>query len=74
MSTMNYLQLSLKYLRGLKPLCIGQADSLLIDDGTYRVWLSRCRTEDGEPFNNAVTVEQLDDKGRWKEVAKYPAL
>lgn len=48
----------------------GQADDCHIDSGDVRVWLSRTGVDDGEPFENTVTVERLQG-GAWVEVAKY---
>lgn len=59
-------------LRLLPTLSEGQADNLKFDEGGYRVWLSRCTVDDGEPFNNAVTIERFDGR-RWVEVSKHPA-
>ena len=58
-------------LEDLPTLAQGQADDLKIEDGDYRVWLSRCTIEDGEPFNDAITVEVCIN-GSWIEGAKYP--
>jgi hypothetical protein len=52
-------------------LAQGQADDLKLDDGETRVWLCRCGIEDGMPYNNAITVERLED-GRWIQVEQYP--
>jgi hypothetical protein len=58
-------------LDAMNTLAIGQADDLKLEDGDTRVWLSRCTVEDGEPYNNKVTVERLID-GRWETVREYP--
>ncbi len=63
---------SLESLHALPTLAEGQADNLKFDQDGYRVWLSRCTVENGEPFNNAVTIEWFDGQ-RWVEVAKHPA-
>ena len=63
---------SLKELEGKPTLCTGQADDLKFDDGKTRVWLSRCTTADGEPYDNHVSVEKLID-GKWVLVDEYPA-
>jgi hypothetical protein len=63
---------TLRELESLPTLSVGQADNLKVDSGRTRVWLSRCTVEDGEPFDNAVTVEELRD-GRWVEVDRYQA-
>lgn len=57
-------------LRRLPTLCVGQADSLKIDNGKTRVWLCRCGIADGMPYDNAVTIEKLID-GQWTEVEQY---
>lgn len=48
----------------------GQYANLKIDTSTERVWLSRLTVEDGQPYNNQVTVEHLAD-GSWVTVAEY---
>jgi hypothetical protein len=58
-------------IRDLPTLCTGQADSLKVDDGTMRVWLSRCTVEDGEPYNDKITIEHLID-GLWVTTNEYP--
>lgn len=57
-------------LRKLKTLCVGQADDLKIETGKERVWLSRCGIEDGEPFDNKVTIEEFI-KGQWTTTEEY---
>lgn len=64
---------TLKELKKLPTLSIGQAEDLKIERGNTRVWLSRCKVEDGEPYNNRVTVEQSNG-GRWVTVKEYEAL
>ena len=68
-----HMELNHAWLDCQETLAIGQADDLKVDNGEYRVWLSRCGTEDGEPFENKVTVEQLID-GRWLIVSEYEAV
>jgi hypothetical protein len=58
-------------LRSLPTLSVAQADNLKIDTGTERVWLSRCGVEDGEPYDDKITVERLRG-GRWVTVEEYP--
>ena len=61
-------------LEALPTLAIGQADDLKIDTGKYRVWLSRCDTTDGEPYDNKVTIERYNEEdGRWKTIDEYQA-
>ena len=64
---------SLDYLESLPTITVSQADDLKIDEpGNYRVWLSRCGVEDGEPYPNKVTVERwVCDK--WTEERTYQA-
>jgi len=64
---------TLSELEAMPTLATGQADDLKVDTGAKRVWLSRCTIEDGEPFNNKVTVERLQD-GRWVTDEEYPAI
>lgn len=52
---------SLAHLESLPTLAQGQTDDLKIETPTTRVWLSRCTVEDGEPYNNKVTVEILKE-------------
>lgn len=63
---------SLEELEAMPSLAIGQADSLKIDNGGRRVWLSRCGAEDGEPFAGKVTEELCFD-GCWRTVAIWRA-
>ncbi len=58
-------------LENRETLSVGQTCNLKIDTGQYRVWLSRCTVEDGEPYDDAVTVEELTN-GRWVEIDRYP--
>jgi len=61
---------TLPQLRRMRTLHVGQYDDLKYDNGSYRVWLSRARVEDGAPYNDQVTVERLV-KGRWTTLDKY---
>ena len=63
---------TLAYLENLPTICEGQTDDLKVESDRVRIWLSRCGVEDGEPFNNAVTVECLID-GQWADIARYEA-
>jgi len=58
-------------LEKMDTICESQADDLKFEAPNVRVWLSRCTIEDGEPFNNKVTVEKLVD-GCWTEYDVYP--
>ena len=64
--------LTLDELEVIDTVIQGQADNLKIDDKGFRVWLSRCDTYDGMPYDNAVTIEKLIDN-RWVEVLMYKA-
>lgn len=64
---------TLKELERLPTLSVGQAEDLKIETANTRVWLSRCKKEDGEPYNNKVTVERYIE-GRWVTVKRYKAL
>lgn len=64
---------TLKELKKLPTLSIGQAEDLKIERGNTRVWLSRCKKEDGEPYTHKVTVERYIN-GRWVTLKRYKAL
>ena len=63
---------TLEQLQTMKTISTGQADDLKYDNGKERHWLSRCTVEDGEPYNNKVTVEHLVD-GKWVVTYHYQA-
>lgn len=71
MPCLGVYEVSLDELETLPDLAEGQADSLKIEfhdeEGRpyERVWLSRCSAADGEPWDNKVTVERRDERGRW---------
>lgn len=73
---------TLAELEALPTLAVGQADDLKIETESVRVWLSRCTIEDGEPYNNKVTVEKLEEdhrpnahfRARWIVKEEYKAL
>jgi hypothetical protein len=60
-------------LEAMPTLSQGQADDLKIDTGDQRVWLSRMTAEDGEPYDNRVTIERFVD-GSWVEVEYFQAV
>ena len=64
---------TLKELESLSTLSVGQAEDLKIETVNRRVWLSRCKKEDGEPYNNKVTEEQYLN-GRWVTARAYRAI
>lgn len=51
----------------------GHTDDLKISDNGFKVWLCRCDTYDGMPYDNAVTIEKYIDN-RWVSVLMYEAL
>ena len=59
-----------KQLRAMPTRSVGQADDLKVETSTMRVWISRCTVEDGEPFDDKVTVERLRN-GRWEVADEY---
>ena len=65
-------QYSLQELQAKKTLATGQADDLKVETRTTRVWLSRCTVDDGEPYNNKVSVEKYQN-GRWETIETYQA-
>lgn len=50
----------------------GQTDDLKFESTTQRVWLSRLTTEDGQPYDNQVTVERFNGES-WETVEQYEA-
>lgn len=61
---------TLAELEAMPTVCVGQADDLKVETEDTRVWLSCCGIEDGEPFDNKVTIEELVN-GQWVEVEHY---
>lgn len=61
---------SAEELNALPTLSVSQADSLKVDTGKIRVWISRCGIADGEPYDNKVTIERLVN-GRWEIFDTY---
>jgi hypothetical protein len=70
--TARELRYSLAELEQMPTLATGQTDDLKVDTGASRVWLARTSIEDGESYNNRVTIEDLVD-GQWVIVQEYPA-
>jgi len=62
-----------KELKNLPTLSVGQAENLKLETAKIRVWLSRCKKEDGEPYNNKVTEEQYLN-GQWITTRAYKAI
>lgn len=50
----------------------GQFDNLKYQDANTKIWLSRLTVEDGQPYNNQVTIERLQN-GCWVEAESYEA-
>jgi len=66
-------KLTLAELEAMPTLSSTQTDDLKYDDPeALRVWLSRCGVAHGEPFENAVTVEERIDDA-WVQTARYEA-
>ena len=68
-----YLNLKFSDLEDMETIERGHADDLKINDGVFKVWLCRCDTYDGMPYDNAVTIEKYIDN-RWVEVLMYESL
>ena len=64
--------LTLRKLESLPTLTQGHTDDLKLESATSRVWLSRLTKEDGMPYDNQVTEEQLIN-GKWVTVRQYQA-
>lgn len=69
MSFLNY-NITAAELDKLPTLAQGQAADLKFDDGTFRYWLHRTGIEDGEPYENTISVEKLEN-GRWIDIDSY---
>lgn len=68
-------QWSLKELNKLPTIEKGHTDDLKIvsENGKERVWLSRMTIEDGQPYNNQVTIE-VYLRNKWIIKEQYEAL
>jgi hypothetical protein len=78
---------TLAELERMTTLETGQFDNLKIDgrktwvttdgqgffQGEMRVWLSRCTVDDGEPYDNKVTIEYYDGRC-WDVIDTYQAV
>lgn len=68
---------TLEELQALPTLAQGQTDNLKVEFASMgreidtRVWLARTGVEDGEPYDNRVSIEKLRD-GAWVEVESFP--
>ena len=66
------LTLSLEELEAMPTIKQGHTDDLKISTPTTRVWLSRLTVEDGQPYNNMVTVEQIKKSRKYRKQKKPP--
>lgn len=51
----------------------GHTDNLKIKTENIRVWLSRMNIEDGQPYNNQVTIERRNSDSQWVTYKQYEA-
>ncbi|MGB8686066.1 MAG: hypothetical protein WCD53_01810 [Microcoleus sp.] len=63
---------TLSELKNLTTLYSGQFGDLKIETDNTRVWLARTSIEDGEPYDNKVTIEKFID-GTWIIIEEYQA-
>lgn len=63
---------TLTELENMPTITQGQFSNMKYDDGETKILLSRCTIEDGEPYNNKVTVEKLIN-GNWTITETYQA-
>lgn len=71
---------TLSQLEAMPTLEQGHTDDLKVDELETRVWLSRMTIEDGQPYDNQVTIEKLEPRrGRpgngamWITIKQYEA-
>lgn len=74
--TINRYEYTSAILAALPTLCEGQAEDLKVEvelyDGSLgRVWLSRCGVEDGEPWENTVSLEVRGEDGMWRTALRW---
>lgn len=70
------MKYTLKQLEEIPTITQGQTDDLKLEELETRVWLSRMTIEDGQPYNNQVTVEQvkyINGVPTWKTIKQYEA-
>lgn len=63
---------TLKEVKSLSTIQQGQYADLKYASLYVRIWLSRLTVEDGEPYNNKITIEYFID-GKWIERDTYEA-
>ena len=70
-------KLSLQAIRKMPTLKACHYDDLKMETPVIRVYLSRMTIQDGQPYNNMVTVEQLvypaTNRARWETTEQYEA-
>lgn len=66
---------TLKELNTMPTIEQGHFDDLKVKTDNTKVWLSRCTVQDGEPYNNKVTVEEYNKANgyRWTIKEIYQA-
>lgn len=67
-------RLTLAEVEGMEVIEQWHTDNLIYRDETTRITVSRLDVSDGMPYNNQVTVEQLDENYNWITVDEYEAL
>jgi hypothetical protein len=63
---------TLAELQAMPTITVGHTDDLKVKTDRRKVWLSRLTIEDGQPYNNMVTVEVRSNKG-WFPTMCYEA-
>ena len=63
---------TLRDLNKMTTVSASQFDDLKIETGDTRIWLSRMGIEDGQPYNNQVTIEKCIH-GSWNTITQYEA-
>lgn len=64
---------TLTELNEMPTLHQGHFANLKFEEGNCQVWLARTTVADGEPYDNRVTVEFLNEDG-WVTLDEYQAL
>ena len=60
-----------RQLEVMPTLLVSHTCDLKFDDGDVRLFLSRCDTADGEPFDNTVYLEMKGESGNWLDQGYY---
>lgn len=66
------MSFTLTVLKRLPTIRRSQTDDLKFESALMRVWLSRLTKEDGQPYDNQVTVERFNGES-WKTTEQYEA-